>query len=75
MPTSKESLMVFALYGEKTINLGLLSYVDTMKIYQRSFERIVDPPDSITIIGTGGGSDTFQFEEEPAALPVASYTQ
>ena len=59
-PTDSVTLTVWANYGTGTTKLGELKYLVARKNYRKTLKKIYNAPDSITIISSGGGSDSVQ---------------
>jgi len=57
-PTNSVQLSVWAEIDGKSLNLGELRYSRKRKLYRNSFRRINSKPDNITVISSGGGSET-----------------
>ena len=57
-PAKSVQLSVWAEIDGKSVNLGELRYSSKRKLYRKSFNRIKSKPDNITVISSGGGSET-----------------
>jgi hypothetical protein len=57
-PVKSVLLSVWAEFGEKSVNLGELKYDRKKKLYKKVFRRINSKPINITVISSGGGSDS-----------------
>ena len=59
-PTKSVTLTVWANYETGSVNLGELKYWVPGRIYTNTFRKLKSAPETVTVISSGGGSDTVQ---------------
>jgi len=59
-PARSVTLTVWANYETGSVNLGELKYWVPGDVYTNTFRKLGSVPDTVTVISSGGGSDTAQ---------------
>jgi hypothetical protein len=59
-PAGSVTLTAWANYGTQSVKLGNLEYSAKKKVYSKTFRKVASTPVTITVISSGGGSDTVK---------------